>query len=143
MTDGPPSQGDHITSSVGGSVHGQMAVGKNIHQTQVGGGAAALSAEERAELADVFEQLRRHVASEAPGDLQRPAAERVDELEEALTAEEPDLTTIQYVKRWFARNVPKLAGAVAGLLVHPLVGRVVEAGGDALVEEFGRIARER
>jgi hypothetical protein len=66
----------------------------------------------------------------------------VTELEEALTAEKPDLTTVQYVKRWFARNLPALAGSLTSLLVHPLVGRLVQAGGDALVAEFADVTRD-
>jgi hypothetical protein len=135
--------GDHISGSVGGNVHGQFAAGKNISQVQVtGGAAAALSPEEQAQLAAVFEQLRERVTAEAPPDLRSSATERVGELEEALTAEAPDLTTVQYVKRWFARNLPKIAGSVTALLVHPLVGKLVEAGGDALVSEFADVARE-
>jgi hypothetical protein len=41
--------GDHINASVGGDVHGQMAVGKDIRQMNVVG--APLTQEERAELA--------------------------------------------------------------------------------------------
>ena len=51
-------------------------------------------------------------------------------------AEEPDLTTAQYVGRWFARNLPRLAGAVTGVVIHPIVGKLVGAAGDALVAEF-------
>jgi hypothetical protein len=132
--------GDHINASVGGDVHGQMATGKDIRQKQVTG--APLTQEERAELAGEFEALRRQVAAEAPAELQAGATERVTELEEALTAEKPDLTTVQYVKRWFARNLPALAGSLTSLLVHPLVGRLVQAGGDALVAEFADVTRD-
>jgi hypothetical protein len=132
--------GDHISASVGGDVHGQMATGKDIRQTQVTG--APLTPEERAELAGEFEALRRRVAAEAPAELQAGATERVTELEEALTAEKPDLTTVQYVKRWFATKLPMLAGSVTSLLVHPLVGRLVQAGGDALVAEFSEVTRD-
>jgi hypothetical protein len=135
--------GDHISASVDGSVQGQFAVGKDISQTQVTGGAvAALSPEQQAQLAAIFENLRARVTAEAPPDLRASANERVGELEEALTAEAPDLTTVQYVKHWFARNLPRIAGSVTSLLVHPLVGKLVEAGGDALVSEFAEIARD-
>jgi hypothetical protein len=134
MTD---MSGDQISSSVGGSVQGQFAVGKDITQTNVSG---ALSPEQQAELADLFAQLRAQVAAEAPAGLQGSAQERIGELEEALTAEQPDVTTIQYVKRWFTRNLPKIAGSVTALLVHPVVGALVQAGGDALAREISEIA---
>ena len=60
------------------------------------------------------------------------------ELEEAVTAKKPDLTTMEYVKRWFARNLPELAGAVTGVIIHPIVGKLVEAAGDGLAAEFRR-----
>jgi hypothetical protein len=131
---------DNINSSVGGSVQGQYAVGKNITQTQVTGGA--LTAEEQTQVASLFADLRALVGAQAPPELRAGAEERVGELEEAVTAETPDVTTIEYVKRWFARNLPKIAGSVTALLVHPLVGRLVEAGGDALVGELGERAHE-
>ena len=64
--------------------------------------------------------------------------ERVDELEQAITEEKPDLSTMEYVKNWFVRNLPGLAGTVTSVVVHPIVGKLVEAGGDALVGEFRR-----
>jgi len=45
------------------------------------------------------------------------------------------------VRDWFAANVPKLAGAVAGLVVHPVVGKLVEAAGDAVVGEFKQLRK--
>ena len=74
----------------------------------------------------------------APPEKKDAALERVDELEEAITAQEPDLPTMEYVKRWFVRNLPDLAGAVTSVVVHPIVGKLVEAAGDALAAEFRR-----
>ena len=71
-----------------------------------------------------------------------PAAERVaalgrvTELEQATLAGEPDVTTMRTVGRWFRTNLPKLAGSVTGVLVHPIVGKLVGAAGDALVAEL-------
>ena len=62
----------------------------------------------------------------------------MEELEKAITAEAPDLATMEYVKRWFARHVPGLAGAVAGVVVDPVVGKLVEMAGEALAAEFRR-----
>ncbi|MGH2944483.1 MAG: hypothetical protein ACRDLN_17110, partial [Solirubrobacteraceae bacterium] len=78
------------------------------------------------------------VVAAAPPERRVAAAERVGELERACLADEPDVTTIQYVARWFGTNVPQLAGAVAGIVIHPIVGKLVGAAGDALVAEFQR-----
>lgn len=78
------------------------------------------------------------MAAEAPPEKKEAALERVQELEEAVTAEKPDLTTMEYVKQWFVKNLPGLAGAVTGVVVNPIVGKLVEAAGDALAAEFRR-----
>ncbi|MEU6033004.1 hypothetical protein ABZ825_39460 [Streptomyces tauricus] len=52
------------------------------------------------------------------------------------TAPEPDLSTMEYVRRWFTHNLPALAGAVTSLVIHPVVGHLVEAAGGTLAEEF-------
>jgi anti-sigma factor ChrR (cupin superfamily) len=132
MSETPPPGGDHITSTVGGSVHGQIATGKDIVQVQ----HVPLTPGERAEVAAMVDDLRALVAREAPADLQRQAGDYVTDLKAALTAEAPDLTTVQLVKHWFKRNLPKVAGALTALFVSPLVGQVIAAGGDALVNEL-------
>lgn len=132
------SGGDHISADISGDVSGQVGVGKDIRQTQtIGAGAApAVTEAELAELREAFAQLKAQVAAEAPPERKGAAVERLDELEQAVLAEEPDLTTVDYVKRWFARNVPRLAGAVTGIVIHPIVGKLVGAAGDALVAQF-------
>ena len=56
-----------------------------------------------------------------------------------VTAAAPDLNTVQYVKQWFARKLPAVAGLVASILIHPLVGRLIERTGDAAADAmFGR-----
>jgi hypothetical protein len=34
--------------------------------------------------------------------------------------------------------LPELAGAVTGVIIHPIVGKLVEAAGDGLAAEFRR-----
>ena len=130
--------GDHISADISGDVGGQVGVGKAINQTQtVGAGAArTVTDAELAELRQAFAELRAQVSAEAPPERKGAAVERIDELEEAIIADEPDLTTVDYVKRWFARNVPRLAGTVTGVIVNPIVGMLVGAAGDAVVREF-------
>lgn len=136
--------GDHISANISGPVQGQVGVGKGIGQSQsVGSMSAEVTAAEMAELRQVFDDLKAAVAAEAPAESKGAALERVDELEEAVTAEEPDLTTAQYVKRWFSRNLPGLAGSIAGVLVHPVVGKLVQAAGEAASAELRQLAGSR
>ena len=134
--------GDDISASISGNVSGQVAVGKNIAQTQSVGAAAALTDEERAQLGQLFVDLRTQVAAAMPEEQQAPALERIDEFEEALTAEEPDLGTVQYVKRWFVKRLPTLAGVLTGVLVNPIVGKLVQSAGDAAMSQLQRVAEE-
>ena len=131
--------GDVIRATVSGDVSGQVAVGKEIEQVQTRGPAhPAVSEEDLAELRRALAELKAKVETEAPPDKKDAALERVEELEEAVTAEQPDLTTMEYVKNWFAKHLPGLAGAVVSVVVHPIVGKLVEAAGDALATEFRR-----
>ena len=128
--------GDTISANITGHISGgQVAVGKDIAQHQTVG-TAAVSTEELAQLRTAFSELAAQVEAQAPPERRAAAAERVAELEQALLADEPDLTTIQYVGRWFRSNLPQLAGAVVSIVVNPIVGKLVGAAGDALVAEF-------
>jgi hypothetical protein len=131
--------GDVIRAVISGDVSGQVAVGKGITQTQtVGAARPEVTEAELAELRQTLADLKARVEAEAPPEKKEAALERVEELEEAVTAEEPDLTTMEYVKRWFVKNLPGLAGTVTSVVVHPIVGKLVEAAGDALAAEFRR-----
>jgi len=135
-----PSEGsgDRISGTVSGPVQGQVGIGKDIHQTQsVGSMTQEVTEAEMAELRQAFADLRTEVAAGAPAESRDAALERVGELEEAVTAEEPDLTTAQYVKRWFSKNLPGVAGSVAGILIHPVVGKLVQGAGEAAVAGLG------
>lgn len=133
------TSGDHISGTVTGDVSGQVAIGKDISQTTISGPATErLSPAELAELQQAFTELRAQVVARAPEESKGPAMGRLDELEEAVTAEEPDVNTIEYVKRWFAKHVPTIAGSVVGVLVNPIVGKLVQAAGDTVAAEFNR-----
>jgi hypothetical protein len=129
---------DKISATISGTVTGPVAVGKDIQQTVSSPSSYQASQDELASLRQALAELRQQVTIEAPTEKIPAALERVDELEEAINSKEPDLTTMEYVKGWFARNLPGLAGAVMGVIVHPIVGKLVEATGDALVAEFQR-----
>jgi hypothetical protein len=129
-------RGDVIQGSVTGPVSGQVAIGKGITQSQTSITSGGVSENELSELLRSIESLRTRISAEAPADKQGAALERVDELQQAVTEKQPDLTTMEYVRNWFARNVPALAGAVTGVIVNPIVGKLVEAAGETLAEEF-------
>ena len=135
-------QGDHIGATITGDVSGQVAVGEHIAQTYTSGGGSGLSNEERAQLDDLFVALKARVAAEAPDDQRPSATERVNELADALTGEAPDLNTVQYVKRWFVRKLPHLAGLITSVLVNPIVGKLVQSTGDVALAELARVAEE-
>ena len=139
---------DDIRVSIGGSVAegGQVAAGSHIAQSSVRthtGGPVAVTEADLAELRRAVEAAKTRIVAEAPPDQQAAALDRVDELQEALVADEPDLTTLQYVQKWFGKNLPKLAGTVTGLIVHPVVGKSVEAAGDLAASEFRQLFGDR
>jgi len=130
-----PKNGTHITT--GPLNNSQVAVGNDITQTNtVNGDRPQVTSAELAELRQMLAELKAEVAANAPTDKKAAALERVTELEEAVTAEKPDLTTMGYVKNWFVKNLPSLAGAVISVVVHPIVGKLVEAAGEMLASEL-------
>ncbi len=122
-----------------GGVSGQIAIGSNINQTQSASNAGlGISEADLEALHSLFEDLKAQISKTVAADQQGQALERVSELEGAVTAEKPDLTTMEYVRNWFGKNLPQLAGAVTGLVVNPIVGKLVEAAGEAISHEFKR-----
>jgi len=131
---------DDVRVHIGGSVHegGQVAVGQHISQSYVRADSdrPGVTEADLAELRRAVEAVKARIVAEVPPEQRAAAVERVDELEEAVVADEPDLTTLQYIRKWFVKNLPKLAGAVTGLIVHPVVGKIVEAAGDMAAAQF-------
>lgn len=131
-------ESDVIKVTITGDVSGQVAVGKDIVQQQTADVRPQVTEADIAAIRQMLDDLRAQVAAQAPDEKKDAALERVDELEEAITAEEPDLTTMEYVKKWFAKHLPQLAGAVTSVVVNPIVGKVVEAAGEVAANEFRR-----
>ena len=129
---GEEKSGDSISGTIGDVSGSQVAFGKNITQTQTQSAPPVVTAEDRAQLQQMFDELKAKIEQEVAPTEREKALERVDELKEAVTAKEPDLTTMEYVKNWFGKNVPSVASSVANLIVHPLVEKFVAAGGKAL-----------
>ena len=88
------------------------------------------------DLDGLFEELRELVRNESPPELQEKALFEVRALQEAVEQEEPNLSTMQSVLNWFKRNIPRLAGAVTSVILHPIVGQVVEEAGEIAAEQF-------
>lgn len=134
--------GDSISANVSGNISGNVAVGKSITQTQHIGTRQEVTEEDRLALQQLLSNLKAQIEAEAPADKKDAALERIDELTETITDEKPDLTAIDYIGKWFGKNLPQLAGYVVGVLVNPVVGKVVEATGEIaageLKKRFGR-----
>jgi len=120
-----------------GSVSGPVHTGKGdiiIERWEERGMAAA----DLEALRGLFADLQERVAAEAPPELADEAQAQVTRLSEAVTAEEPDLSTMERVRDWFVEHLPSIAGSVTSLLVNPILGKVVEAAGDLAAGEFQR-----
>jgi len=136
--DKPKSNGKNEVV-IEGDISGQVAIGNNINQQQtIHKQKPEISLAELEVLKKLFVELRGLVATSATPDHKEKALEKVSELEEAITAQKPDITTMEYVKNWFGKNLPQLAGAVTGLVVNPIVGKLVEAAGETVAHEFKR-----
>ncbi|ESA34637.1 hypothetical protein N836_16150 [Leptolyngbya sp. Heron Island J] len=129
----------NIKINIGGDNSGQLAIGDNNSQEYtnlVNSQNTAPAPADLATLRQMSATLKTQVAEAAPADKKASALERIDELEAAITAEEPDLTTMDYIKRWFVKNLPTLSGAVTSVVIHPIVGKLVEAAGTMAADEF-------
>ena len=148
-------QKPQVNAVISGAISGQVAIGNEQAQVRDVSGQAVvavgtgisqvidtvqqrLTEVELAELRRLLADLEAKVEAEAPPEQKQAAVERVKELGQAVTAEEPDLTTMEYVKRWFVKNLPGLAGAVTSIVIHPIVGKLVEAAGEVLATDFRR-----
>jgi hypothetical protein len=132
-----PKSTQGIQLRVDGDVSGQVAAGENITQMSTSATSKVTEAELE-ELHQLLATLRAKVEVQAQSDKKNVALERVGELEQAISEKKPDLSAMENVRNWFVKNLPGLAGAVTSVVVHPIVGKLVEAGGDALVGEFRR-----
>ncbi|MFF3934731.1 hypothetical protein [Streptomyces phaeofaciens] len=133
-----PDEPTDVRSLRARDISGQAVVGDGNHVVVTGHGAAGPAAgvteAQLAALRAAFASVRAEIPPEGP--TADRAAELLDELEEAVTAPETDLTTMGYVRRWFATHLPALAGSVAALLVHPVVAQLAEAAGGGLAAGY-------
>jgi YesN/AraC family two-component response regulator len=130
--------GANIRVTVSGDLSGQLAIGSHITQIQQ---VSTTPPANEAELLQRLADIRAAIQSDAPTEKKTPALERVDELQQAVTNKKPDVETIstmEYIKNWFTKNLPTLAGAVTSVIINPIVGSVVKAAGDLVAAEFKR-----
>ena len=129
----------NVNVKIGGDASGNIIVGDEnkvtIDQSQTN---ITVTDKEYEELFSLIDDLKEKILKEADDDKKDQAIERAEELKEALKEKKPDLSTMEYVTNWFAKNLPTIAGSVTSLVIHPIVGKLVQAAGDAAVEEFNR-----
>lgn len=122
-----------------GDLHeSQAVVGDNNTVTQNIG----LTPKEATELRGVFDDLRSKVAEKAPPEKREAALAETKELEGAIVTADPKPDRVRQALAWFRDNAPELAGAVAGIVINPLVGKVVEKAGKAVADQFRQIGAE-
>lgn len=126
--------GDVIRATIGDNAN-QVAVGKNIVQKQSGQGADITEAD-LDEVRKLFSAFKEQVVKNAPPDRREAALERVDELESELINKKPTSTTFGYVRNWIIKYAPGILGGLTSIVVHPIVGKIVEAAGEMAAGEF-------
>jgi hypothetical protein len=95
-----------------------------------------LSPEDVKLLRGAFDDMKAQVAAEAPPELRAEAEAQAAEIEKAVVATQPDPGRARRALRWFREHLPQVLGTVTSVLVNPIVGKVVEAAGDAVANEF-------
>jgi hypothetical protein len=129
------AQTSNIT--VKGDFSGQIAMGDHNRQT-ITKIRNQITLDEMNELRRLLSELRTRVEATANAETKEPALEQVQTLEDAITAKKPNVSKMDKVRTWFGKYAPSLLGSVTSVIVHPIVGKLVEAGGDLLVQDFQR-----
>ena len=115
---------------------GNIIKGNNI---QVGNyNRMILSEADLKGLHETFSGLNKEIESSAPPEIKEQALQRANELQRAVLADKPDTSTMLNIRDWFVKNLPGIAGTVTGVLVNPIVGKLVQAAGDLAVKESNR-----
>jgi len=132
--DGPQR---NYKADISGGVSGQFSQGDgNTQISYADSKRPQVTDADLLQLRDAIAALRAQVMVEAPSEKKEAALERVQILEEAIDPKGPDLDAMGGVKSWFIKTLPKLAGVVSGIFIHPIVGKIVEAAGDGVAAEF-------
>ncbi|KUF19372.1 hypothetical protein [Streptomyces silvensis] len=144
VSHGDPQGGDDTTYKVTvRNVTGHTTVGRNNRVV----GNIGTTTEAASEVTEVqLEALRREFAGvrelienlDGVGEREKGAAvDRLEELEAAVTDDEPDVRTMGRVRAWFAEKLPDMLDTVTGLLLHPTIALLATAAGDEVAAGFG------
>jgi hypothetical protein len=126
-----PSQLSWKSGNITGS---QIVVGDRnvlIHNE-----APSISAAEMKSLRARFSSLKRQIETNVPEGKKGEALSKADELQATVLDKKPNPSKMANIRNWFVKNAPGIAGAVTSVVVHPIVGKLVEAAGDAVAGEF-------
>lgn len=123
-------------ATISGNVNGQVAIGhgNRLVNKEVSHVPQVTDADIR-EWSRLLDEIRRELVGTSFEAVEQ-AQERLAELEDAVTAPRPELSTMEYVRNWFAKTLPRWSAAVTSLVVHPVVVKLVAAAGDELATEF-------
>lgn len=100
--------------------------------------APAISRVELKRLRTEFISLKQQIETTVPAEKREEALKKADELQMAVLDKKPNPSKMASIRNWFVKNAPGIAGAVTSVVVHPIVGKLVEAAGDAVAGEFRR-----
>jgi hypothetical protein len=137
MSEEEKPTGKYNIQITGDVIESQVVIGDYNEVSQKIG----LSPEETNELRGVFDDLRSAVA-EAPPDQREKALAEANAVEAAIVTDRPRPQRVRQALVWFRDNAPQLAGAVAGVLINPLVGKVVEGASEAIADQFRDLVSE-
>ena len=139
MPDEPtPTPNSVVINAKVENVTGTTAIGTQINQKVTEIKFSGLPPNEQAEISKAFADFRAEVEREAPPAVKDEAVRQATEIERAAAAPTPDLGAIATARRWFLDHAPTLFGAVTAVLANPILGKVVQAAGDAVADEFKR-----
>lgn len=137
------TRGKTYKVKVGDNAH-MIAIGENIHQADSSSRSGQeITKEDIAIIRTLFTDLRQNIKEGAPTDKKDAALERVNEVEAELTSRKPRLSTFEYVKNWFSKNLPNLLGVLTSVFIHPIVGKIVESTGEVAADEFKKLLQSR
>lgn len=83
-----------------------------------------------------FDNLKRQIEANVPADKKEEALAKADELQATVFDKKPNPSKMASIRNWFVKNAPGIAGAVTSVIVHPIVGKLVEVAGDTVANEF-------
>lgn len=126
-----------VSISVGGSNFGAIWAGdqNRVIVNAKTGATTTLTAEDIRSLSNAITELRDRVASEAPPAEREAALGQVAQLQAAILPQ-PKVSRMEEVRDWFIKHLPSMLGAVTTLFVNPILGKIVEAGGEMAASAF-------